>query len=132
MDIISIIKLIIMCLGYLYALIQIITSIVKSIKEKNLNALKETLTNKLVPLMEEAERIFGSGNGEEKETWVIEKLAKQEHIDFYKHKDILKLVMSLIETIVDGTKIEVNKVFEIKEEETKAEESVTYDTNGIS
>lgn len=73
--------------------------------------------------MEQAEQAFDTG--EERELWVVKKLGEKLHIDFYKYKKILKIVLEIIKKICEDTKVNVNKVRvqnvlpEVKSEEDK-------------
>lgn len=99
----------------------------KAIRERDWKELTELLTKEIVPLMEQAERKIS--DGEEKETWVVQKLSEKLHIDFFKYRNILMLAKEIISNICKTTKIEVNKNFITQEEKTEQKESAT---NGIS
>ena len=115
---------------FLFGTITIIVSVIKAIKNKNWEALKETLTNATIPLMEQAEKMFD--NAKEKENWVVKKVGEQEHIDWFKHKNVLALELDIIDDICKTTKIEVNKnIIKQEKEETIIEEKEVL-TNGIS
>lgn len=113
----------------LFGTITIIVSVIKNIKNKNWEALKETLTNATIPLMEQAEKMFD--NATEKENWVVKKVGEQEHIDWFKHKKVLALELDIIDDICKTTKIEVNKNI-IKQEKEEIIEEKEVLTNGIS
>lgn len=108
MDTETIVKLVISVLSVAYAGICTLVSIIKAIKAKDKQVLIDELTNEIIPLMEQAEQAFD--NGEEREAWVVKKLGEKLHIDFYKYKKVLKIVLEIIKKICEDTKINVNKV----------------------
>ena len=93
---------------FIYSLITTIIAIIKAKKNKDKEELRELLTNELIPLMEEVEQKIGY-TGEEKEQWVIKKLAEKLHLDLFKYKKILAFIKEIIADICKATKIEVNK-----------------------
>lgn len=99
---------------FLYSLITTIIAVVKAKKNKKTAELKKLLTEELIPLMEQAETFIGY-SGEEKEEWVIKKLADKLHIDLFKYKNILKLIQEIIANICEQTKIQVNNLI-VKEQ----------------
>lgn len=111
-------------------------SLIKNIKNKVAtnkmnywNAIKEEMKEKIVPLMEQAEKILKDPT--EKENWVVKKLSDAMHIDFYKYADILTIAKEIIKEICETTKIEVNKNIVVQEKETN--ENIKGGlTNGIS
>lgn len=110
--------------GWFISLIAFIKSCVLKIKNKKWEELKTLLKTALIPLMEEAERIFD--NGEDKENWVLKKLSEKTHIDFFKYKNILNLAKNIIKEICLTTKFEINKNFEIEKEEKENVDTTIY------
>ena len=101
------------------------------IKEQNdLKMLENEMRKETIPLMEQAERMLD--NGEERENWVIKKLGDLLHIDFYAYPHILKIAKDIIKDICETTKIDVNKVRIIKDDEDLENNKEGYKTNGIS
>lgn len=94
---------------FIYSLTTTIIAIIKAKKNKNEEELRELLTTELIPLMEQAEQ-FVNYTGEEKETWVIKKLADKLHLDLFKYKKILAFIKEIIADICKTTKIDVNKI----------------------
>ena len=129
MDVKEIIELGVGCVGVIFSAIMFIVGKVKAYKEGKIKTLKDFLTEAVIPLMEEAERLLD--NGQEKENWVIKKLSLLTHIDFYTHKKELAYVKEIIADICKQTKIEVNKnrIIEVKEE--KQQEQKEVGTNGV-
>ena len=128
-DLEKIIELGVGCVGVITSLVMLIISKIKDVKAGKIKTLKEFLTQALIPLMEEAERLFDSG--EEKENWVIKKLSLLTHIDFYLHKKELAMVKEIIKSICEQTKIEVNKNRLVQIKEEKEVEQKEVGTNGI-
>ena len=128
-DLEKIIELGIGCVGVIASLVMLIIGKIKDIKDGKIKTLKEFLTQALIPLMEEAERLFDSG--EEKENWVIKKLSLLTHIDFYLHKKELAIVKEIIKSICEQTKIEVNKNRLVQVKEEKEVEQKEVGTNGV-
>ena len=79
MDVQEIIELGVGCVGFIVSAIMFIVSKVKAYKEGKIQTLNDLLTEALIPLMEEAERLLD--NGQEKENWVIKKLSLATHIE---------------------------------------------------
>lgn len=102
---------------FIYSLTTTIIAIVKAKKNKNEEELRELLTTELIPLMEEVEQKIGY-TGEDKEQWVIKKLAEKLHLDLFKYKKILAFIKELIADICKTTKIEINKT-KVVEDNTK-------------
>lgn len=129
MDVKEIVELGVGCVGVIISAVMFIVGKVKAYKEGKIKTLKDFLTEAVVPLMEEAERLLD--NGQEKENWVIKKLSLLTHIDFYTHKKELAYVKEIIADICKQTKIEVNKnrIIEVKEE--KEQEKKEVGTNGV-
>ena len=88
----EIVKLVISVVSIAYAGICTLVSVIKSVKAKDKQILIEELTAEIIPLMEQAEQAFDTG--EERELWVVKKLGEKLHIDFYKYKKILKIVLT--------------------------------------
>lgn len=128
-DLEKIIELGVACIGFLTSFVMFIVGKIKDVKAGKIKTLKEFLTQALIPLMEEAERLFDSG--EEKENWVIKKLSLLTHIDFYLHKKELAIVKEIIKSICEQTKIEVNKNRLVQVKEEKEVEQKEVGTNGI-
>lgn len=128
-DLEKIIELGVGCVGVITSLIMFIVGKIKDVKAGKIKTLKDFLTQALIPLMEEAERLFDSG--EEKENWVIKKLSLLTHIDFYLHKKELAMVKEIIKSICEQTKIEVNKNRLVQVKEEKEVEQKEVGTNGI-
>lgn len=128
-DLEKIIELGVACVGFVTSFIMFIVGKIKDVKAGKIKTLKEFLTQALIPLMEEAERLFDSG--EEKENWVIKKLSLLTHIDFYLHKKELAIVKEIIKSICEQTKIEVNKNRLVQVKEEKEVEQKEVGTNGI-
>ena len=128
-DLEKIIELGVGCVGVITSLVMFIVGKIKDVKAGKIKTLKEFLTQALIPLMEEAERLFDSG--EEKENWVIKKLSLLTHIDFYLHKKELAIVKEIIKSICEQTKIEVNKNRLVQVKEEKEVEQKEVGTNGI-
>lgn len=103
----EIIKLAISGVLLLITIIENVILIVKAIKNKHWEELRELLKDKIKPLMEQAERAFS--DPESKQNWVIKKLGEKLHIDFYKHKKVLQLVIEIITQLCEDTHLEVNK-----------------------
>lgn len=108
MDTDIIVKLVISVVSIAYAGVCTLVSVIKSVKARDKQILIEELTAEIIPLMEQAEQAFDTG--EERELWVVKKLGEKLHIDFYKYKKILKIVLEIIKKICEDTKINVNKV----------------------
>lgn len=100
----------------------------KNSKEEKEAKVKALLEEQIIPLMEEAERLFN--NGEDRETWVLKKISDKTHIDFYKYKKILGWAKEIIKKICETTKIDINKVI-VKEEKIIKEEKKEAGTNGV-
>lgn len=128
-DLEKIIELGVGCVGVITSLVMFIVGKIKDVKAGKIKTLKEFLTQALIPLMEEAERLFD--NGEEKENWVIKKLSLLTHIDFYLHKKELAIVKEIIKSICEQTKIEVNKNRLVQVKEEKEVEQKEVGTNGV-
>lgn len=128
-DLEKIIELGVGCVGVITSLVMFIVGKIKDVKAGKIKTLKEFLTQALIPLMEEAERLFD--NGEEKENWVIKKLSLLTHIDFYLHKKELAMVKEIIKSICEQTKIEVNKNRLVQVKEEKEVEQKEVGTNGV-
>lgn len=128
-DLEKIIELGVGCVGVITSLVMFIIGKIKDVKAGKIKTLREFLTQALIPLMEEAERLFDSG--EEKENWVIKKLSLLTHIDFYLHKKELAMVKEIIKSICEQTKIEVNKNRLVQVKEEKKVEQKEVGTNGI-
>lgn len=128
-DLEKIIELGVACVGFLTSFVMFIVGKIKDVKAGKIKTLREFLTQALIPLMEEAERLFDSG--EEKENWVIKKLSLLTHIDFYLHKKELAMVKEIIKSICEQTKIEVNKNRLVQVKEEKEVEQKEVGTNGI-
>lgn len=128
-DLEKIIELGVGCVGVITSLVMFIVGKIKDVKAGKIKTLKEFLTQALIPLMEEAERLFDSG--EEKENWVIKKLSLLTHIDFYLHKKELAMVKEIIKSICEQTKIEVNKNRLVQVKEEKEVEQKEVGTNGV-
>ena len=128
-DLEKIIELGVGCVGVITSLVMFIVGKIKDVKAGKIKTLKEFLTQALIPLMEEAERLFDSG--EEKENWVIKKLSLLTHIDFYLHKKELAIVKEIIKSICEQTKIEVNKNRLVQVKEEKEVEQKEVGTNGL-
>ena len=128
-DLEKIIELGVGCVGVITSLVMFIVGKIKDVKAGKFKTLKEFLTQALIPLMEEAERLFDSG--EEKENWVIKKLSLLTHIDFYLHKKELAMVKEIIKSICEQTKIEVNKNRLVQVKEEKEVEQKEVGTNGV-
>lgn len=128
-DLEKIIELGVGCVGVITSLVMFIIGKIKDVKAGKIKTLKEFLTQALIPLMEEAERLFDSG--EEKENWVIKKLSLLTHIDFYLHKKELAMVKEIIKSICEQTKIEVNKNRLVQVKEEKEVEQKEVGTNGV-
>ena len=128
-DLEKIIELGVGCVGVITSLVMFIVGKIKDVKAGKIKTLKEFLTQALIPLMEEAERLFDSG--EEKENWVIKKLSLLTHIDFYLHKKELAIVKEIIKSICEQTKIEVNKNRLVQVKEEKEVEQKEVGTNGV-
>lgn len=114
--------------GWLFSFVSMIVIVVKAIKNRNWEKLKETLTAVTIPLMEQAEKMFT--NARERENWVVKKAGEEIKIDWFKHKNVLALELDIIDNICKTTKIEVNKNI-IKQEKEQIETKETL-TNGIS
>lgn len=87
-------------------IIQNVILMIKYIKNKKWNELKTCLKNKILPLMEQAEVAFKDST--ERQSWVIKKLGEELHIDFYKYKKVLMLVIDIITEICEQTHNMVN------------------------
>lgn len=96
-------------LTFLYSLITTIIVVVKLIKNKRWEELKELLKTEIIPLMEEVEQKIGY-SGKEKKDWVVKKLSDKLHIDLFKYKKVLALIEEIIADICSTTKIDVNKI----------------------
>ena len=129
MNVQEIIELGVGCVGFIVSAIMFIVSKVKAYKEGKIQTLNDLLTEALIPLMEEAERLLD--NGQEKENWVIKKLSLATHIDFYTHKKELAMAKEIISNICKQTKIEVNKNRLIQVKEEKEIEQKEVGTNGV-
>ena len=131
MEINEILNLIRDVAGWVISLTSTIIIIVKAIKNKDFKKFCEEVEKNIIPLMEQAEGFFVKA--EDKENWVLNKLADKMHIDFYKYKKKLEIARTIIQKICNLTKTNVNKIliFENKQEETKQEQKGTY-TNGIA
>lgn len=131
MEVSEILELIKIGISFILTFVPTIIFIVKAIKNKKWNELVDKIEKEIVPLMEQAEGFFAKA--EDKENWVLSRLAEKLHIDFYKYKNILAVAKSIIANICKLTKTNVNKIviFENKKEETKQEQKGTY-TNGVA
>ena len=128
MDIKTIISLCFAGVNFLIAVGVTIKNCVVAIKTKNWEKLKEELTIATIPLMEQAEKLFADAT--EKENWVVKKVGESQHIDWFKHKNVLGLELDIISDICKTTKIEVNKNI-IKQEKEETTETKGSLTNGV-
>lgn len=116
-------------IGILYFIVSLIVMIITYAKKKKQNKdleLAEMLKTELIPLMEEAEQ-FINYSGEEKEQWVIKKLADKLHIDLFKYKNVLEMIKNIISEICKTTKISVNNIVvkqEIKDTKTNEPKNI--------
>ena len=116
-------------IGILYFIVSLIVMIITYVKKKKQNKdleLAEMLRTELIPLMEEAEQ-FINYSGEEKEQWVIKKLADKLYIDLFKYKNVLEMIKNIISEICKTTKISVNNIVvkqEIKDTKTNEPKNI--------
>ncbi len=116
-------------IGFIISFVINIINLIKAIKAKKWDELKSLLTDKIKPLMEQAETMLT--NGEEREQWVIKKISDITCIDFYKYPQILELTKNIISSICEETKLEINKIVIEKTENDTTQKNGGL-TNGIS